>query len=211
MRIPLQRFSLSLVIFSLGVTAAGAQEHASGPRNSLSVRGGFAWALGDWTQHPYAPVSYFKQDLVVGGDVAFTLSDKTSLAVTGCYLSLNTVEWDEYARSMGDEVTSSASMGFVAIVLRLYLKNSAPDLVSLDIGPLMLFAGGEEKFFNYDFLASPRFGGLAAIEYDRMLGENYAAYLRVAGAWVPSALQYADGWSPTLVTVPVTIGVRVLL
>jgi len=207
-------FILSMATLFLGVNIVHSQAQDSGVRNSISVQSGFAWALGEWTQHPYAPVTFFRQDLVIGGDLAFRLSDDLALAVNGYYSELNTGDWDEYARSRGDAVTSSASLGFITIALRSYLKNSAPDLVSIDVGPLVLLAGGSERVgsqvFNFDFLSSTRFGGFAAIEYDRLISDYFALYLRVAGAYVPSALQYADGWSPSLVTIPVTVGGRVL-
>ena len=214
MRIASSMFVMFTAAFVLGAGVAGAQEAAGGVRNSLAIQVGYGWAQGEWTGHPYAPVSFFGQDLVFGADLAFRLSDKLVLAATGFYSGLNTGEWDAYARSMGDEVTSSASMSVVALVIRPYLKSTAPDLVSVDIGPAMLFAGGSETFggrtYEYDFMGSPRFGVLAAIEYDRCLGANYAVYGRVAGVFIPSGLQYADGWSPSVVTVPVTVGARLL-
>lgn len=186
----------------------------SGVRNSLSIQLGYAWGKGEWTDHPYAPVSYFTQNLVIGGDIAFRLSDNLALAIAGFYTNLDTDAWDEYAASMGDAVSSSASMGVVAVVLRPYLRSTAPDLVSVEIGPAMLFAGGSEKFgsrsYDFDFMSSPRFGVLLAIEYDRYVGDNYALYARAAAAFIPSGLQYAHGWSPTVVTVPFTVGARIL-
>jgi hypothetical protein len=203
---------VAAVLMCPGIVDSQVPESAI--RNSISFQAGYAISRGEWTQHPYAPVSFFKQNLVFGGDLSFRLTDNVALAANGFYSNLNTDGWSEYARSLGDDVQSSASMGVIAVVLRPYLRNSAPDLVSLDIGPAMLFAEGSErvggKLFSYDFMSSPRFGVLGAIEYDRCLGGNYAAYLRLTGVYVPSALRYAGGWSPSLVTIPVTIGGRVL-
>jgi hypothetical protein len=206
----------ALIIALLFLVAGPAfnQVPGSDVRNSLSIQAGFALGQGGWATHPYAPVTFFKQDLVIGGDLAFRLSDKLGLAVNGLYSKLNTGEWDRYARSAGDEVSSSASLGFIAVVLRLYLRNTAPDLVSIDIGPLALFADGSEKVgahvFKYDFLSSPGFGGVAAIEYDRYVGEDYAVYVRFAGIFAPSALHYSAGPSSTISYFPATVGGKIL-
>jgi hypothetical protein len=195
-------------------TFLSAQDTIPGPGNSLSVRGGYAWSQGDWTSHPYAPVSYFKQGLVFGGEFAFRLSDNAALALTGLYSHLNTGDWEDYALGMGDTVEGSASMVFLAVAYRAYLIRSRSDLFSLDIGPLVLLASGSEtigpRSFNYDFMSSPGFGALAALEYDRSFGKNTAAFLRVEGIVVPAGLDYASGHSFAVVTFPLTIGVRLL-
>jgi hypothetical protein len=198
----------------LSAAASPGQDGPPGVRTSVALHAGYAAASGGWTDHPYAPVPFFRQDLVIGGEVAFPLTDKLALAVNGGYSALNTGEWDRYARSMGDAVTSSASLGYIAVVIRPYLKHTAPDLVSLDIGPLLLFPSGSERIgarsYHYDFMSSPRIGGMAAVEYDRCVGESYSAYVRLAAIYVPSALQYADGWSPAFVSLPLTLGMRFL-
>lgn len=195
--------------------AAGAcaQPAVPGVRNSISVQAGYGMAVGEWTEHPYAPVSFFRQNFVVGGDIAVRLSDNIAVAVTGLYSALNTADWENYALSQGDPVTSTASIGHVALVFRPYLRNTPPDLVSFDIGPAILMAGGDERtasrLFKYDFLGSTKFGLLAALEYDRCLGENIAVFVRVTGVYIPSALDYAGGWSPSLTTIPLTAGARI--
>ena len=214
MRTP-SRFSMLCAAAALLCAAAGeGQERVSGIRSSISLQAGYASAGGEWTRHPYAPVSFFRQSLVIGGEVAIPLSDKLVLALNGGYSKLSTSDWDAYAGSMGDQVTSSASLGYLAVVIRPYLKSTAPDLVSIEVGPLLLFPAGSERAggrsYDYDFMGSPEFGGIAAVEYDRTLGGNYAVYLRVAAIYVPSALQYADGWSPSLTSVPVMVGWRFL-
>jgi hypothetical protein len=204
---------LIIVVICYGGLADG-QTPAVGVRNSLSLYTGYSLAQGDWTQHPYAPVSFFKQGFVFGGELAFRITDMLSVAINGGYSRLNTSDWENYARSMGDEVTSKASMGYLALMPRLFVKNTAPDLISLDAGPLMLFESGNERIgarsFNYDFLSSPKFGGVVGIAYDRYVSENFGVYLRVAGLWVPSALEYADRRSFALITIPITIGGRFL-
>ncbi len=206
---------LMVAALMLCADLADGQEPVSAVRNSISLQAGHAWAQGEWTNHPYAPVEYFRQNLVVGGDISFKLTDNLALSVNGMYSGLDTGDWEDFTASSGELVEGTASMGFIAILMRPYLKNTAPDLLLFDIGPLMLFAGGSEKIgtrsLNYDFMSSPRFGGLAAFEYDRCLGGNFAVYLRIGLLYVPSALQYADGWSPSLMTVPLTAGWRVLL
>jgi len=215
MRMSRQAFNLVVALLILCGDPADGQEPVSAVRNSISIQAGYARAQGEWTEHPYAPVAYFRQNFVVGGDLSFKLTDNLALSVNGMYSGLDTGDWEDFAASSGDIVEGTASIGFIAILMRPYLKNTAPDLLLFDIGPLILFAGGSEKIgtrsLNYDFMSSPRFGGLAAFEYDRCLGENFAVYFRVGLLFVPSALQYADGWSPGLVTVPLTAGWRVLL
>lgn len=214
MRNPMNRL---IAIWTLTCCAAAvlpAQERNSDVRHSFSVRGGYAFASGDWTDHPYAPVPLFKQDMAFGGDIAIRLSDDIAVALTGTYSPLRTGDWDAYALSMGDTVRSNASLGYVALVFRPFLKNSAPDLVSLDIGPLLMFASGSEavggRSFSYDFMGSTRPGLLAAIEYDRYLGEVFAVYVRAEGVFVFSAMEHSSGGSTSLMTFPVTLGARVL-
>jgi len=202
------------VALLLCTAIAPGQDPAPGLRNSIAVRAGYAWAQGEWTRHPYAPVSYFSQSLVIGGDFSFPVSDNGALAVIGVFSNLSTKEWNDFARTMGDTVDGSASLGFLAFVYRAFLKNTGPDLFSVDIGPVMLLSGGSEKIgtrsFDYDFMSSPRFGALAALEYDRCVTDNLALTLRLEGMFVPSALQYADGHSPSLLTFPLTVGVRIM-
>jgi hypothetical protein len=106
-------------------------------------------------------------------------------------------------------------MTYFSVLLRPYLRNTAPDLIMLDIGPLILLARGSEKIdartFDYDFFGTVRWGGQGALEYCRCLGQSFGVSLRLAGIVVPSAIQYADGESRTLVAFPVTIGVRLFL
>lgn len=208
--------AVAALAFTAGAAAqddTAARDDAAGVRHSLSLQAGYAVASGEWTAHPYAPVTLLGQDFIVGGEIAFRLSDNLALAATGLYSKLNTSEWDEYARSRGDDVRSSASAAFIGILLRPYLKNTPPDLLSFDFGPVLFFGGGTENFaarrFEYDFLGSPVLGGLAAVEYDRMLGADYSLFLRLSAIYARSAVEYSGDAGRDLLSFPVTAGARI--
>jgi len=97
-------------------------------------------------------------------------------------------------------------------LIRPYLKVGGPDILRLELGPVMLCPSGSENFnginYNYDFFSSVKFGGMGGIKYDRMLSEYMAASLSFAGIFVPSGISYADGESRTVIALPLTLGLR---
>ena len=203
------------VAFVLVAGFARGQEPEPAVRSSMSFHAGYLWPTGGWTDHRFAGVAFFQSGPVFGGELAFRLSDRFALALNGGYSKLDQGDWQAYARSRGSDLTSSASLAYLSALLRPYLKNDAPDLITLDIGPLILFGRGSEKFathtFDYDFFGSVRWGGQGAIQYCRCLTRSFGVTVRLAVIVVPSALQYADGDSRTLVAFPVTVGVQLFL
>ena len=195
------------------VSGVSGQSKDDSARNSIGVRIGYSLSAGDWNKSRVAPdVSLFKGSFTFGGDLEFRLSERLTLAIDGGYGPLNGSDWETYTAGTGDTVSVSASIGYAGILLRPYLKISGPDLIRLQVGPVMLFASGHEtvngRTYNDDFFRSVKFGGEGGIEYDRMLGDNVAASLNVAAIVIPSGVEYADGESRTVIALPVTLGVR---
>ncbi len=181
----------------------------------MGLRAGYSLPLGDWRKNRVAPsVTLFGAGLSLGGDIDVRLSDRLSLAFTGGYASLNGSAWEEYATARGSNVKVSAWIGHAGVLLKPYLKSNGRDLVSLAIGPVLFFGGGNETVgtavYEYDFLGSVTFGGLGALEYDRMMWDNLALTVNVSALVVPSGLDYADGLSRSVVALPISVGLRVI-
>ena len=196
--------------FSLTSLAQPQQDSA---RTSLGLHAGYAFSEGDWSKSRVVPdVNLFKGRFTFGGDLEFRLSNRLSLAVDGGYEQLDGSEWEEYVRAHGDTLNVSASFGYIGVLIQPYLKVGGPDILRLEVGPVILFPSGSEKFnginYNYDFFSSVKFGGMGGIEYDRMLSDYMAASLKVVGIFIPSGISYADGESRTVIALPVTLGLR---
>jgi hypothetical protein len=197
-------------LFSAGVLG---QTDQGSVRNSLGLRGGYPVSAGDWNKVRYLPdVNMFKPGFMFGGDLEFRLSDRLNLALEGGYESLDGGDWETYTRATGDTLSVGASFGYASVLLRPCLKSGGPDILRVEIGPVVMFPSGHETFdgrtYNDDFFGSIKVGGEGGIEYDRMIGENLAASLSVAGIVVPSGIAYADGESRAVIAVPVTLGLR---
>ncbi|MBI1805061.1 MAG: hypothetical protein HY033_08885 [Ignavibacteriae bacterium] len=209
-------FLIGLVGTLVVSSGVSSQTIADSDRNSLGLRIGYSFSMGDWTKVRKVPslpeVNLFKEQITFGADLEFRLSDRLTLSLDGGYEQLDGSEWEAYTRTTGDTVSVTASFGYAGILLRPYLKISKPDIIRVEVGLVMLFASGNEitdgRLYNYDFFGSVRFGGEGGIEYDRMLGDNIAASLRVAGIFVPSGVEYGEGESRAVIALPVTLGIR---
>lgn len=183
--------------------------------NSFGVRAGYSFSFGDWARARVAPdVRLFKGSIVFGADLEFGVSRRLAIAVEGGYAPLDPGEWESLARTRGSNLNISASFVHVAILLRPYLKISQPDLIRIELGPVAVFPSGREtvggKTYEYAFFESARIGGEGGIAYERLVGESVAVSLRAALIVIPSGVTYADGFSYTMIALPVTVGVRFL-
>jgi hypothetical protein len=62
--------------------------------------------------------------------------------------------------------------------------------------------------FEYDFFSTTRIGGEGGVEFERLLGGDFALTVRLSVIVVPSGVSYADGETRTLISLPATAGVR---
>ena len=207
----------ALLILAILIPAgASGQAIDSSRRSSIGLRIGYLFTAGEWNSVRYAPeIRFLKGGFSVGADFEIPLTDKLSLAIDGGYQPLDGSDWEAYARSRGDEVAISAAFVYLGVLLRPYLKAGGPDIFWCEFGPAVLFPGGEERFngafYTYDFFNSTRFGGEGAVAYGRMLSDQVAVSLRIAGMVIPSGISYADGESRTLIAFPLTLGLRFTL
>ena len=210
---------VSLLTSSLvlaGTIPALAQTDERPVGSAIGVRVGYAWTPGDWSHNRVAPaVAFLGGSVSFGGEIEIRVSDRMSIALDGGYLSLDGGDWVRYAAARGEIVRVSASIGNIGILLKPYLLSTGTDQLALELGVAATFASGQETVgsvtYDYDFFGSFRFGGLAGLEYARWIGERIAVTGRIAGVYVPSGVQYADGLNEAITLLPVTIGLRVVL
>jgi hypothetical protein len=78
-----------------------------------------------------------------------------------------------------------------------------------------LFAGGTETFagrrYAYEELPDYAFGGILGLEYRHEVAASFALSLRGTLMVFPGALESVTGTDRTILLVPVTAGIRVLL
>ncbi len=213
MRCTVRFYAFSVACALIIAMDAMAQSNTESAQNSIGIRGGYSWPMGDWSDQRTAPgVRLFKGSVMFDADMEFSLSDRVSLALNGGYSGLDASDWENYAKSRGDNVSVSASLAYVGLLLRAHVKVSKLDIIAIDIGPVVLFESASETFgirsYEYDFFHSVRFGVQGGIEYDRCVSESVAVTLRLAGIVAPSGMKYADGESRTVIALPVTAGLR---
>jgi hypothetical protein len=117
-------------------------------------------------------------------------------------------------RAKGQYLSVSASLAHGGILLKPYLEASAQDMLSIELGGVALFGNGTETYqgttYQYDFLKSFHVGFEAGIEYDRMISGKVALTIRGGGIFVPGGIGYADGEDRTVISLPITLGIRIL-
>lgn len=204
--------SLGCVVICFGFVTNGiSQTPTESPSSSIGGHLGFALPMAG-TKHRYADVNQFGGSILFGGDLEIKTSDKVGLAISGGYAKLDLSKWEDFAIARGDQVSASASMSYVGLLLRPYLKASKPDIIKLEFGPALVFTNGNETFgkfsYDYDFFQSTSVGILVGVEYDRFLSDNLALAARITSMIVPSGIEYADGKSQTIIIMPFTVGMR---
>ena len=199
------------------VTAPGVlgQDTTQGAASSLGIRGGVSWPLGDWAKSRVDPsVNFFTVGLAFDADLEVAIGKRWTLAFNGGYASLNGSDWEDYVASKGEQVTVSAHAVHFAILLRPHVWLRGPDILRIEFGPALLLASGSETYlmraYTYDFLKSSTFGVRGGIEYTRLLTDFIGVSLNTAVMVFPSGIQYVDGETRTVISLPVTVGVRFL-
>ena len=204
------------VFLLLPFSGQGQDTVATGARSSIGFRAGYGIPLGEWAKSRIAPeVQMFSGGVSVEGDISFRLGQKWALAVGGSYTKLSGSNWEEHTKSYGDVVGVNASIATVSISFRPHLMTSSNNLLFFELGVTGIFASGDEvvngEHYAYDFFSDFRFGGQAALEYDRLVSDDIAFTLRAGAVVGPNAMSYADGESRTIIYVPLMAGIRFLL
>ena len=205
------------------LSAAGtlsAQEESvpdsSTSRVSLGLRAGYAWPVGEWMQHRFAPVDQFDAGLSFGGDIEIRLSEKGYLAILVDHTQLDVSAWEDYAASQGSVVDASASITQLGLAMRVNLMDTgSSSALKLDIGALVALQTGQETTgrysYEYDFMKNPAFGLFGALEYVYLFSPKVGLTLRGSIAFVLSGIDYADGIEYIVMLAPVTGGLRFYL
>lgn len=197
------------------VPAVFAQDTLRVASTSLAIYGGFASPFGDWAKSRVKPsVSLFAMGPTFQADLDVAIGRRWTLALGFGYASLNGGDWEEYVASRGERLTVSGSAIHFALLLRPHLLLKWPDLLRIELGPALLLADGSEKYqgrnYAYDFLHKTTFGVRGGIEYTRFLTESLGASVNAAIIVFPSGVEYIDGQDQTIISLPVTLGLRFL-
>jgi hypothetical protein len=182
---------------------------------SFGIRAGYAWPIGDWSLHRFAPVDQFGGGLTFGGDLEIPLGQRSSLALLVDHTQLDVSEWEDYAASQGSIVNASASVTHLSIAIRTHLVNAGSLALKLDLGFVVALQTGEEStgsyYYDYDFMKDPAFGLFGGLETIYFLGPNVGLTLRGSVAFILSGIQYADGVEYLVMLAPITGGLRFYL
>ena len=211
----LVRCSLIGLIFLVMASGVFGQDIPQGAASSLGLRGGFSWPLGDWARSRIEPsVNFFAMGVSFDADLELAIGKRWTVAISGGYASLNGKDWENYVASNGGQITVSAYAVHFALLLRSHVLLTRPDILRIEFGPALLLASGSETYqmraYKYDFLTKPEFGVRGGIEYTRLLTDFIGVSLDAAVLVFPSGVEYVDGESRTVVSLPVTLGVRFL-
>ncbi|HUI66144.1 MAG TPA: hypothetical protein VL126_14970 [Bacteroidota bacterium] len=190
-----------------------AQELTS---NSFGLRIGYTFSEGDWSKSRVAPnIVQFRGGLTLGADLEFALSKGLAIVLDGGYEQLDGSDWANYVRSKGEYLSVNAWFAHGGLLLKPYLIATPQDMLGLELGGVALFGNGSETYqgvvYQYDFLKSFHVGFEAGIEYDRRISEKVAVTIRGGGIFVPGGVGYADGEDRTVISLPVTLGIRIIL
>ena len=184
--------------------------------NSVFVGAGILWPVGDWTGHRFAQgVNQFQRGLAFGFDFEHRFSESASLSLTGGYGSLDVSDWENYARSRGDNIDGSAYMLYGGLRLSFYIFNHQPNTLKMGVGVLYLGTYGHEQFksfaYDYDFLPGSSVALLTGVEYEWSVNDSFALTARADLVVTPSGVKYVDGKEYSIYGIPTTLGVRFYL
>lgn len=203
------------ILFLILSTSSGwCQATDELPGSSLGLDVGYFFPFGNWVNHRFASgVNQFQSGLTFRGDLNFKVGRKFALAITGGYMNFDETDWEEYARNMGDQISTSSSAAYIGLLLKPHLMISQPDIIVLEFGAGVFFLNGQETFegmtYDYDFLKGTRIGIIGGLEYERFLSESFALSVRASCLIVLTGIHYADGLEHTIIALPITAGVRV--
>jgi len=184
--------------------------------NSFALRIGYSFSEGDWSKSRVAPnVIQFRGGLTLGANFEFGLSKGLAIVLDGGYEQLDGSDWANYVRSFGEYLAVNAWFAHAGVLLKPYLLATHQDMLGVELGGVALFGNGSETYqgvvYQYDFLKSFHVGFEAGIAYDRRLSERFAVTIRGGGIFVPGGVGYADGEDRTVISLPVTLGIRIFL
>ena len=205
-----------LVLLLLVATPLLAQPGGDTLRNSVGLRVGYSQPIGDWSKSPLvSSVSLIGGSLMVELDLDFVIARRVTLGIEGGFSTLNGSGWEEYAAGFGDRLEISGSFLHCAVLLRPHLLVKGENMVRLELGPAVVFAGGQEAFegrtYQYDFLGGTSFGAKVGIEYVRLLTESLALSVRGSCMYYPSASQHTAASARSIGFVPLAVGIRFVL
>lgn len=184
---------------------------AGGVEISIGLGAGYFIPVGDWKTHRYADVDQFTGHIVVQGDLEFRWSRLLGFELSGGYLTLSTGDWEDYAASQGDAVDASAYVLYWGVDFKPHLLETEHSALSLLAGLNVCFPSGQERFenmtYNYDFLKYA-FGLRFGLEFERDVSRNIALMASFSSIIMPGSVEYADGLSYTIATLPLTAGIR---
>ena len=195
--------------------AALAQDTLETSTTSLFLGGGISWPLGAWAQSRVTPsVYFFSRGPSFQADLDVAIGRRWTLALAFGYSSLSGDEWEAYVAGKGQKVTVSASTIHFALLLRPHILIKRPNMLRIELGPALLLADGSETYqgraYTYDFLPKTAFGLRGGIEYTRFLTESLGASVNAAIIAFPSVVKYIDRQEQTIISLPVTLGIRFL-
>lgn len=197
------------------VPAALAQDTLQVASTSLGIYGGFSGPVGDWAKSRVVPsVNLFAMGPAFQADLDVAIGRRWTLALGFGYATLNGGDWEDYVASKGERIAISGSAIHFALLLRPHILIKGPDILRIELGPALLLADGSETYqgrtYTYDFLKRTAFGVRGGIEYTRYLTESLGASVNAAIIAFPSGIEYIDGRDQTIISLPVTLGVRFL-
>ncbi len=192
--------------------SATAQSWIDDHQTSIRVRGGMFWPIAEWVRHRYAPgVDQFKRGPFIGLDLERRISNLLSIEATAAYGLLDLSAWEEYARSVGDDIDASAHFFYVGAVLKVYLLGGVNNF-KMASGVVYFSSDGRERFngleYDYDFVSARTIGFLSGLEYERFFTRSISISLKADVLIVPAAIRYADARKYTLYGLPTTLGVQ---
>jgi hypothetical protein len=188
---------------------------SSRSRVSIGLRVGYAWPIGDWTTHRFAPIDQFSSGLTFGGDLEIRTGPAGGIAIIVEHTPLDVTAWEDYAASNGAVVEASASVTFLGLALRTIPADVYPTSFKLDVGAMVALQSGKESTglytYEYDFMKNPGFGLFTALEFMYLLSPKVGLTVRGSIGFVFSGIQYADGVEYIVMLAPVTGGLRFYL
>ncbi len=195
--------------------AAHAQGTSDSAFTSFGISGGISMPIGDWAKSRVAPsVNFFGMGMAFQADLELRIGRRWTLALAGGYTDLSGSDWEDYVASKGENVTVSAYSVHFAVLLRPHILLTRPNILRIELGPALLLASGGETYqgraYTYDFLKESAFGVRAGLEYTRLLTDDIGVTAQAGVIVFPSGIEYVDGMTRTILSLPVTIGIRFL-
>lgn len=193
-----------------------AQDSLKIARSSLGLRAGYSATPGVWSKSPVvSSVKLYGEGFAYEGDLEFRIAPLWTLGFGGGYVSLDGSAWQKHARNQGDVITIELWSAHAELMLRPHVRLAEGSVLRVDVGVAALFAGGSEKFegteYVYEELPEYAFGGILGLEYRHEVADSFALSVRGALMVFPGALESVTGADRTILLVPITAGVRVLL